>query len=135
MAKINFTCPLCKAIATLEERCDYNVTIDHPIESLRLIPGSEPSSPLNVETRFKTDPKTNDIIESEVGRDFVEIRSFLCSDCGEDLCDDDGNLISDQDHLAAWLDEKGMLVREENEPKGDFDSGHDQDDTTPPEMR
>ncbi len=131
MATINFTCPHCKEKATILEDCDFNVTEQFQVDSLRLINGHQPANQGGPEVLAET----NWVSENgeEIRREFVETRGYSCSKCGESLGDDEGDFGSPE-RLAAWLESQGMLIRVAGEPSGEFDvpDEDDRDDQFPP---
>lgn len=87
---INFVCPDCKEKATIDEMIETIITCP----ARNVVNGYiEPEHPLE-------------------DMQFLETDRYCCSNCGYNITDDDGSLITDEFGLLEYLENNNFLTEE-----------------------
>jgi hypothetical protein len=110
MATINFKCPHCGKNAEIGMEMHWLATDQSTVKSIEV---QEAGDGEVIAFADDADAETTD---KEQG----ELVAFFCRECDEEITDNEGHLIDSETGLAAWLEANGMLVRDNDEPKGKF---------------
>lgn len=94
--KFNFKCPRCEATQLEEVVGDV---VQHTVVESIENEGGEAFRCNYGDVDFSTDLSDG-------------IECFQCKNCGFTLCDENGDFITSEDALFAWLSENGMIARE-----------------------
>ena len=110
MAKIKFVCPHCKQKAEIGMEMKWLATDQSTVKSIEIQAAGDG------EVIAFADDADVETTDKEQG----ELVAFFCKKCDEEIADNQGNIIDSETGLAAWLEANGMLIRDEKEPKGKF---------------